>query len=102
MSTGYHASRLKVCALKCLLLAALAWAQVSIAAHQFEHHEFDHHADDSHASCAICVQLDRDDVPPVFSTPLSCVSPTSASVPSDADTIKSAEGFSLYSARASP
>ena len=97
MSTGHHVSRLKVCTLKSLVLAALAWAQISIAAHQFEHH-----ADESHASCAICVQLDRDDVAPACSAPLSCVSPTSASVPSDTGAIKSAEGFSRYSARASP
>ena len=97
MSTGYHVSRLKVCALKCLVLAALAWAQISIAAHQF-----DHHADDAHASCVICVQLDRDDVPRACSAPLSCVSPTSASVPFDADATGFAEGFSRYSARASP
>jgi len=97
MSIGYHVSRLKVCALKCLVLAALAWAQVSIAAHQFEHH-----ADESHASCAICVQLDRDDVPPACSAPIPCVSPTSSSIPSENGATKSAEGFSLYSARASP
>ena len=97
MSTGYHVSRSNVLALKCLVLAALAWAQISIAAHQFEHH-----ADDSHATCVICVQLDRDDVPPASSAPLSCDSRTSANVPSDADANESAEGFSLYSARASP
>ena len=97
MSTGYHVSRSNVRALKWLVLAALAWAQVGIAAHTLEHH-----ADDVHATCAICVQLDRDDVSPAFSAPLACISPAPASIPSDADTTESAEGVSLYSARASP
>jgi len=92
-----QAVRSNLYGLKWLVLAVLAWAQINIAAHSFEHH-----ADDLHATCAICVQLDRDDAPPALSAALSPVSPTAASVLFDADSTESTLGFSLYSARASP